>query len=105
MAGPLTSVASLPVIQPIEGVELTRHSPAEGAGEGFAGALLSALREAGDAERVSMEAGQKFADGDPTVGIQEAMIASAKAQVAVHYAVTLKNKALEAYRELMNTPV
>jgi flagellar hook-basal body complex protein FliE len=33
------------------------------------------------------------------------VIASEKANIAVRYAVTLKNKALEAYRELMNTQV
>jgi flagellar hook-basal body complex protein FliE len=33
------------------------------------------------------------------------VIAAEKANVAVRYATTLKNKALEAYRELMNTQV
>jgi flagellar hook-basal body complex protein FliE len=33
------------------------------------------------------------------------VIASEKASIAVRYAVTLKNKALEAYHELMNTQV
>ena len=33
------------------------------------------------------------------------MIATEKANVALRFATTLKNKAVEAYRELMNTQV
>jgi flagellar hook-basal body complex protein FliE len=33
------------------------------------------------------------------------MIASEKSTIALRYAVTLKNKALEAYKDLMNTPL
>jgi flagellar hook-basal body complex protein FliE len=39
------------------------------------------------------------------VGIHEVMIASEKASIELRYATTLKNKALEAYRDLMSTPV
>jgi flagellar hook-basal body complex protein FliE len=47
----------------------------------------------------------RFAAGDPAVGMHETMIAAEKASIGLRYAVTLKNKLLEAYRELMNTPV
>ena len=33
------------------------------------------------------------------------MIAAEKANITVRYAVTLKNRVLEAYRDLMNTPL
>ena len=39
------------------------------------------------------------------MGIHEVMIASEKANIEIRYATTLKNKAIEAYRELMNTQV
>ncbi len=50
-------------------------------------------------------ASEQFAAGDPAMGIHEVMIASEKASISLRYATTLKNKAVEAYRELMNTQV
>jgi flagellar hook-basal body complex protein FliE len=75
------------------------------AGADFASALVDALGEAGRAEKAADEATLKFAQGDPTIGIHEVMIATEKASIAMKFAVTVKNKALEAYRDLMNTPV
>ena len=71
----------------------------------FAGALTQALSSAGDGERTASGEAARFAAGDPNAGIHETMIASEKASISLKYAVTLKNKALEAYRELMNTPI
>lgn len=64
-----------------------------------------ALADAHAAEQHATDAAERFAKGDPGMGIHEVVIASEKANIAVRYATTLKNKALEAYRELMNTPV
>jgi flagellar hook-basal body complex protein FliE len=72
---------------------------------GVAEAFGKALAEARDLETQSTQAAEKFAHGDPSMGIHEVMIASEKANIAIRYATTLKNKALEAYRELMNTQV
>ena len=75
------------------------------AGPNFGDALTNALADAGASERQSADASQKFAAGDPSVGIHEVIIGAEKATIAVKYAVTLKNKVLEAYREIMNTPL
>jgi len=74
-------------------------------GADFGAALGKALGNAGAAERTADEAEKKFAAGDPQIGIHEVMIAAEKAQIAIKYAVTLKNKMIEAYKELMSTPV
>ena len=63
------------------------------------------LREARDAEQASTKAAEQFANGDPNIGIHEVIIASEEASIAVRYVTTLKNKALDAYRDLMNTQV
>lgn len=68
-------------------------------------AFTHALSEARNLESNATEAAQKFANGDQSVGIHEVMITTEKANIAVRYATTLKNKAIEAYRELMNTQV
>ena len=71
----------------------------------LAGSFGKALADAHAAEHVATASAERFAKGDPGMGIHEVVIASEKANIAVRYATTLKNKALEAYRELMNTQV
>lgn len=71
----------------------------------LAEAFGKALKDARGLEDKASEAAQKFAAGDPSMGIHEVVIAAEKANIAVRYATTLKNKAVEAYRELMNTQV
>jgi flagellar hook-basal body complex protein FliE len=67
--------------------------------------LATGVGGVGGVEHTATDAAEKFAKGDPAMGIHEVVIASEKANIAVRYATTLKNKALEAYRELMNTQV
>ena len=68
-------------------------------------AFAQALSDARGMEATSTKMAERFAVGDPSVGIHEVVIASEKANIALRYATTLKNKAIEAYRELMNTQV
>ena len=97
------SIAPIQLPAPIgvEGATATKPAPATDLGAGFA----HALSEARNLETVATDAAERFANGDQSVGIHEVMIASEKANIAVRYATTLKNKAVEAYRELMNTQV
>jgi flagellar hook-basal body complex protein FliE len=94
-------------------LEKIRESTGVGAGAG-AGAVdggslkdtfVSALEEARTRESTSVQMAERFAQGDPDVGIHEVMIASEEANISLRFATTLKNKAIEAYRELMNTQV
>jgi flagellar hook-basal body complex protein FliE len=68
-------------------------------------AFAKALSDARGLETDATKAAEKFAKGDTSIGIHEVVIAAEKANIAVRYATTLKNKAVEAYRELMNTQV
>ena len=56
-----------------------------------------------DVKRLALEAQLKAVPRD--IALVEQRIAAEKAAIGLRYAVTLKNKVLEAYRELMNTPV
>jgi len=77
----------------------------ETGGVDFASTLANAIGGAGDQERAATEIADKFAAGDPNIGIHEVMIESEKASISLRFATTVKNQALAAYRELMNTPV
>lgn len=71
----------------------------------FADAFAEAIATASDDEAVATDMATRFADGDPEVGIHEVVIASERANVSLRYTVTMKNKLIEAYREIMNTQV
>jgi flagellar hook-basal body complex protein FliE len=97
------SIAPLNIgnIKPVESSPVVEQKPGADLGHSFSKALE-------DARALDQDAVQKsdaFAANDPSVGIHEVMIASEKANIALRYATTLKNKALEAYHELMQTSV
>jgi flagellar hook-basal body complex protein FliE len=91
----------------ITGVEKPTGTDAAQGSDGvdFASALSDAIDNAGASERAASQAADRFAAGDPEIGIHEVMIASEKASVSLRFATTVKNQALAAYRELMNTPI
>jgi flagellar hook-basal body complex protein FliE len=93
---------AMPEIAGISAVERPERAPGK---VDLAGTFGKALQDAHAAEHNATDAAEKFAKGDPGMGIHEVVIASEKANISIRYATTLKNKALEAYRELMNTQV
>jgi len=95
-----------PIDAAFNAIELPKIGEAQPADKNQIGeAFAKALQSANEAEKSSNTAAEKFAKDDPSIGIHEVMIASEKATIAIRYATTLKNKAVEAYRELMNTQV
>jgi flagellar hook-basal body complex protein FliE len=104
---PVGGISSRPVVGELYEAGPTRpERPGEaGRGPDFGDALLDAVDRAGSSERAADDAADRFAAGDPAIGIHEVMIAAEKASIAVRYATTLKNKLIDAYRELMNTQV
>jgi flagellar hook-basal body complex protein FliE len=107
VSDPVSFQSSRPVIGELyesEPIRPARSEP-QARGPDFGDALLHAVDQASGAERASDDMADRFAAGDPAIGIHEVMIASEKANIAVRYAATLKNKLLDAYRELMNTQV
>lgn len=103
MAAPIDGLGSLqrsefPIERPSTGV---RGSD----GVDFADALAGAISDASSAEKTAESQAVRFADGDPAVGIHEVVIASEQASIATRFATTLKNRLIEAYKEIMSTQV
>ena len=100
-------MSSVAPLQPaaLVGIERTPAPTRAVPGTGFGELLSGAIEQAREREQIAADASVKFAEGDPAIGIHEVMIASEQANVSLRYAVSLKNKMLDAYRELMNTPV
>lgn len=80
-------------------------APAAGTDDDFGNILGDAIQKARGAETTAVANADAFGRGDPDIGIHEVMISAEKANIALRYAVTLKNRVIEAYRELMNTPL
>ena len=103
---PITPV-QIPSLTSIEGVQ--KDTPVGGAARpvsgDLGGAFTNVLSDARAAENAATQMEEKFANGDTSIGIHEVMIQTEKSNIAIRYATTLKNKAIEAYRELMNTQV
>lgn len=112
MAAPISNLANLQrtefPIAPTERRRSTESDLAKGIGvekPDFKNAFAEALEETAATEAISNEMAVEFAEGNPDVGIHEVIIASERANVQLRYTVTLKNKLIEAYRDLMNTQV
>ncbi len=74
-------------------------------GDDLGASFKAVLDDAHQYQNASTAATEQFASGDPAMGIHEVMIATEKANISLRYATTLKNKVVEAYRDLMNTQV
>lgn len=85
---------------PIEAVSGTTQTAAPGFGE----TVGKALESVSAAEHEADSLAQRLAAGDD-VGIHELMVATAKAQLSVDVLVQVRNKAVEAYQEIMRMQV
>lgn len=70
---------------------------------GFGEVLLDAVEQAASAEREAEATATAFADGK--AGIHETVLAQERASIAIRFAMTMKTKAIDAYREIMNTQI
>jgi flagellar hook-basal body complex protein FliE len=73
-------------------------------GPGFAGVLASALDDLQSTQKVSNDMAAQAVTGD-LKDVHDYMIAAAEAKVATEMVVTVKNKAVEAFTEIMRMPV
>ncbi len=62
--------------------------------------LVDEVNKINDAEKDSNRLDKALATGD-VENLHEAMIAAQKAEITLDYAVAVKNKAVEAYKEIM----
>lgn len=71
----------------------------------FGDVLSKSIDSVNDLQQQSGALKTAFETGDPNVGITEVMIASQKSKLAFTAMVEVRNKMVEAYKEIMNMPV
>lgn len=79
-------------------------SPA-GASGGFADALARALDDVNAAQKNAQTLSREFQLENPAVSLEQAVLASQKANIAFQAAVQVRNKLVSAYHDIMNMPV
>ncbi len=110
--GGLGAVTSPYLTQGVQGVTAAAGPGAAGAtggteatsGDGFAATLVSSLEQVQQLHATSSELGVKAATGDLT-DIHDYTIASTQARVATEVTVAVRNKALEAFNDIMRMQV
>ena len=78
--------------------------PAVGAVD-FQSALKSSLDQVNQVQLQSQQLAERFAIGDSTVSLSDAMISMQKSSIALQQTVQVRNKLVAAYQEIMNMGV
>ncbi|MGY1778977.1 flagellar hook-basal body complex protein FliE [Geodermatophilus sp. SYSU D01036] len=108
MSSPIDGISlpGIPAIGALGGAAgTTAAAPAAStSGEGFAAALTGALDRLGSMQEAKDALAVQGATGDLR-DVHDYMIAAQEASVATEMVVTLKNKAVEAFTEIMRMPV
>jgi len=71
----------------------------------FTEIMDQAVNKVNEVQQASKAISQSYLEGDPNVDVTEVMIASQKAGVAFDAMVQVRNKLVEAYRDVMNMPL
>lgn len=74
-------------------------------GPKFGELLEQAVNKVNTVQKASGALSKAYVQGDPNVDITEVMIASQKAGVAFQAMLQVRNKLVDAYRDVMNMPI
>jgi flagellar hook-basal body complex protein FliE len=74
-------------------------------GAGFQQELTQALRSVSDAHDKASEMQKQVQMGNPTVSLEETMVAMQKSQIGFQATMQVRNKLVQAYSEIMNMQV
>ncbi|MFN4330281.1 MAG: flagellar hook-basal body complex protein FliE [Limnobacter sp.] len=100
----VTGVLSSAVTDALQGA--TKAAPAQGAGKAsFADAIAQALKSASDASDKSADLNRRLQMDDPSVSVEETVIAMNTSSLQFTGIVQARNKVLQAYNDIMNMPV
>lgn len=71
----------------------------------FGEMLSQAVNKVNDVQQNSSKMATAYEMGDPNIDITDVMVASQKASVSFQSMVQVRNKLIDAYRDVMNMPV
>jgi flagellar hook-basal body complex protein FliE len=71
----------------------------------FGDMFKQAVNSVNEVQKTSSNMATAYEKGDPSVDITDVMVASQKASVSFQSMVQVRNKLIDAYRDVMNMPV
>lgn len=74
-------------------------------GPRFGDVMAQAINKVNDVQQTSTKLSEAYVRGDPKVDISDVMIASQKASVSFAAMTQVRNKLVDAYKDVMNMPV
>jgi flagellar hook-basal body complex protein FliE len=88
-----------------QGQPLARAGATEAAGGSFRTAMADALKGVSDTQLDAQRLQREVALDNPTVSLEETMIAMQKSQLGFQAAVQVRNRLVSAYTDIMNMQV
>lgn len=86
------------------GLKPTESIPPAGDGE-FAGLLRQSIDAVNGLQKTAGNMSQRLEAGDPGVTLEQVMLAREKASVAFTGVTQVRNKLVDAYKEIMSMPI
>jgi len=74
-------------------------------GNNFANTFQNAIQNVSDQQTQSANLKQAFEMGDPGVSLEQVTLASQQASIGFEAMLQVRNKIVDAYKEIMNMPV
>lgn len=71
----------------------------------FGSVLKSSLDQVNQVQQAATQQAQRFASGDSSVSLSDAMISLQKSSIVFQQTVQVRNKLVQAYQEIMNMNV
>lgn len=87
-----------------DGMPVGRTKAVEPAGS-FQATMSQALREVSDSQNESTRLQQELQLGNPTVSLEQTMMAMQKSQIGFQATLSVRNRLVQAYSEIMNMQV
>lgn len=100
----MNSVADITLKSHLQGLSEPKTSPVQNISDKFSAALKSSIAEVNQAQLSADRAAEQVAAGE-TKNLHEAMIKLEEADISLRMMVQIRNKAVEAYQEIMRMQV
>ncbi len=100
----MNSIADITMKAHLQGMSQVKTSPIQESAGKFGDALLKSISEVNQSQINADKAAEQIAAGD-TKNLHEAMIKLEEADISLRLMVQVRNKAVEAYQEIMRMQV
>ncbi|UUX96672.1 flagellar hook-basal body complex protein FliE [Aquabacterium sp. J223] len=99
------SIKALDLTKPAAGIAPPGEKASATQGGNFKNAMLKALQATSALQTESGRLSKEFSLDNPTVSLEETMIAGVKSSIAFQTTLQVRNKVVQAYTDIMNMQV